>query len=246
MRTLITIVVVFTVGLLGFSIYYYMEKWGSLEGEVVIEHLSNDETIAIRDMSVYLLAPDIGPSLDSLEVYYEKNVVLLQDTLTYLQVKVDEYTQRAREEEVIFNVTLSRADPSSRLYRENKKHRDSVVAAKDSVVDIYNDSRKSLLDKQNGYNGVIEQLIKNKLILQAEVGELGEFKFSKLEKGDYYLYALKIFSGEEDITRIPAEMYHIYALSGVSIRKYTWMFKVSVEAESFIQLNNSNTSEIFK
>ena len=246
MRTLITFIVAFAIGFLGFAIYVYMETWGSLEGEVVIEHLNNDETTAISDMNVLLLSPDIGPILDSLEVYYEKNVAQLLDTVTIFQSGVEEYTERAREEEVIFNVALSGADPSSRLYIENKIYLDSVIAEKDSVVKVYNDIRNTLLDKQNGYNGVIAQLIENKLILQAEVGERGEFKFPKLEKGDYFLYALKIVSGDEDITRIPAAMYHIYALSGESIRKYSWMVKVSVEEDSFIQLNASNTSEIFK
>ncbi|MCH8286718.1 hypothetical protein IIB79_09365, partial [candidate division KSB1 bacterium] len=45
-----------------------------------------------------------------------------------------------------------------------------------------------------------------------------------------------------DITRMPAEMIHMYAPSGEKIRKYAWMVPVVVDEDTYIRLDGSNTS----
>ncbi len=122
---------------------------------------------------------------------------------------------------------------------------DSVIAELDSIENIFNNFRSELLDRQNSYNGVIAQLIDNKLLLKAQVNEQGKFRFWKLENGDYYLYSLLILSGDQDVTRIPAEMYHIYALSSNLIKKYSWMVNVTVQENTAIRLDAQNMSDIF-
>ena len=246
MKIVLTIVLIFMIAFLGFAIYDYATKWGSLDGEVVIEGANENVIESVNDMNVYLLLPEIKPFLDSLSVYYDKKVAPLEDSVSYYRILKDEYIDLVREEEIIFRVTLSNADPASRIYKQNKIHLESFIAERDSIENIFNNFRGDLLDQQNGYNGVIAQLIDNKLLLKAQVDEQGKFRFTKVEDGNYYLYALIILSGDQDVTRIPAEMYHIYALSGNLIKKYSWMVNVTVQENSTIRLDAQNTSDVFK
>ncbi len=246
MKVTLTIILIVMIAFLGFAIYDYGTKWGSLDGEVVIEGASENVIKSVHDMNIYLILPEIKPFLDSLSVYYDKKVAPLEDSVSYYRILKEEYIDLAREEEIIFRVTLGNADPASRIYRQNKIHLDSVFAERDSIENIFNNFRSELLDGQNGYNGVIAQLIDNKLLLKAQVNGQGKFRFPKLENGDYYLYSLLILSGDQDVTRIPAEMYHIYALSGNLIKKYSWMVNVTVQENTAIRLDAQNTSDIFK
>ncbi|MCH8286818.1 hypothetical protein IIB79_09870, partial [candidate division KSB1 bacterium] len=184
--------------------------------------------------------------LDSLDVYYEKNVALLDESIDLLKIEVETLVKIAREEELIFDASFRGIDPSNRLYIENKDYLDKVIGEKDRAEDLYREKRLQLIDEQSGYNGVIYELLKNKIVLKTIVDENGHFSFPKLENDDYYIYSLRILSGNKDITRVPSEMIHIYALSGDIIRKYSWMVRITVDEDTYIRLDSSNISQVFK
>ena len=246
MRAVIGLVVVFGFVFLIFAIYIFMSRWGSLEGDIVFEDARGVSEVPSTDMYVFLLSDQIEPLLDSLNVIYNTNVAPLEDTVAYLRRGVEDYTNRAREEEVIFRLTVGNADPSTSVYRENRAYFDRVAAERDSIELLFDEKRKRLIEQQSGYNGVVEKLFENKMLFKAQVDEKGHFLFKKVSNDDYFIYTLKIVSGDEDITRIPADMYYLYALRGETIRKYSWMVKVSVDEKTYIRLDGSNMAEIFK
>lgn len=142
----------------------------------------------------------------------------------------------------MFYTSFSNADPTTRLYRENKRILDEAKAAKTRSEEIFQNKRLKLINEQSGYNGVILKLPYNKMELKTMVDESSHFSFPKTTSGEHYVYALRILSGGKDITRMPAEMIHMYALSGEKIRKYAWMVPVVVDEDTYIRLDGSNTS----
>lgn len=247
MRYLIGSVVIFAVTFLAYAIDTYISKWGSLEGEIVFDVVQGETVFAPEDsMYVFLVAPQIGPFLDSLKSYYTREIKVLEDTVEILRGDVEYYTQRAREEQLIFYTSFNNEDPSTRLYRESKQYLDQVIGEKEKIEKLFQQKRLKLIDEQSGYNGVILELLNNKMELKAAVDVDGSFSFPKITNGPHYVYALRILSGNKDITKVPVEMIHIYALSGEKFKRYSWMVMVDVDEDTYIRLDSSNTSQIFK
>lgn len=246
MRIFIGLIIAFTISMLVYAIVYYAAMWGSLEGDIVFEFSEGPSELLEDTLYVFVVSSQIGPFLDSLDVYYEKNVALLDESIDLLKIEVETLVKIAREEELIFDASFRGIDPSNRLYIENKDYLDKVIGEKDRAEDLYREKRLQLIDEQSGYNGVIYELLKNKIVLKTIVDENGHFSFPKLENDDYYIYSLRILSGNKDITRVPSEMIHIYALSGDIIRKYSWMVRITVDEDTYIRLDSSNISQVFK
>jgi len=246
MRILIGFFIAFALSMLVYAISDFAAKWGSLEGDIVFD-LSEVPAGNLEDsLYVFIISSEIGPFLDSLDVFYEKNISFLEDSIDFLKKEFEAKEIISREEELIFDASFRGINPSNRLYKENKAFLDQVVAEKDKAEDIYQEKRLQLIDEQVGYNSVIYELLMNKIVLKGKVDENGHFSFPKLENADYYIYALRILSGNKDITRVPKEMIHIYAFSGDAIRKYSWMVRITVDEETYIKLDNSNISQVFK
>ena len=246
MKTFLGIFIFCTIAFLSFAIYTYISTWGSLEGDIVFEITADTSEFPADSMYVFLISAEIEIMLDSLDAYYNRNVASLEDTVTYLRKQVDEYTKHAREEELLFNVTYGDIIKRTRLYQESKNYLDKVKADSDSVDALFAEKRNELIEQQRGYNSVIASLIENKVIFKAEIDNTGHFSFLKIPNDDYFIYALKIVSGDKDITNIPADMYYVYALSGETMRKYSWMFKITIHEDTYVKLKESIMSPVFK
>ena len=246
MKTFLGIFIFCTIAFLSYAIYNYISTWGALEGDIVFEITADTPEISTEGMYVFLISPQIEDSLDILDNDYNRTWASLEDTIVYLRQRVKEYTRQAQEEEVLFNVTYGDIVKRTKLYQESKNYLDKVKADRDSVDALFAEKRDRLIKKQSDYNSVIASLIENKVIFKAEVDSTGHFPFPKIPNGDYFIYALRIFSGNIDITNIPADMYYFYALSGETMRKYSWMFKITINEDTYVKLDKSNMSQIFK
>jgi len=246
MRTFLGLLIFCALACLSIAIYIYITTWGSLEGDIVFEITADTPEIPTDSMYVFLISAEIEDSLDVLNNDYNKTWAPLEDTVTYFRQQVKEYTRHAREEEVLFNVTYGDIIKRTKLYLESKNYLDKVKADSDSVDALFAEKRDRLVEQQQDYNSAIAELIENKAIMKAETDNKGHFLFTKVRNDDYFIYAFRIVSGDKDITNIPADMYYIYALSGEAMRKYSWMFKITIHEDTYVKLDKSNMSQVFK
>ncbi|KPK95531.1 hypothetical protein AMJ80_05085 [bacterium SM23_31] len=246
MRFFLALFIVFTAAFLSFAIYNYISKYGSLEGDVVFEFTTGSPDVASDSMYVFLISAQIETKLDSLEDDYNRMWAPLEDTVTYLREQVKVYTKHAQEEEVIFDLTYKDIVKRTELYRESKNYLDKVKAEKDSVDALFAEKLDRLITHQTRYNNKIAGWFNDKMQFKALVDKNGHFLFRKVPNEDYYIYALKIFAGNVDITNVPADMYYYYAFSGDAIRKYSWMFGITIKEDTYVTLDKSNMSQVFK
>jgi len=246
MVVIIFTIIIFILYMLYCSIFRYAHRWGNIEGDIIFTGQRGNTSLFYDSLYVFIIRPEFGTTLDSLERFYQQKVTPMEDTVAYLKRQEEIYIRQTREQELLFRVTAREQMKLTQLYESSKKYFDYIKAQEDSVKKLYDAKRNQLINQQSGYNKVIAQLINEKVYLKSEVDKNGHFKFRKLENGNYYIYALRIISGGKDVTHIPSYEYYLLALSKQDIKKYSWMFKMSVKENTYIRLDSTNMSYVFK
>jgi len=226
-------------------IYLQMNK-GSLEGDVVFQTPPGEKAPTVEGTRVFLLSASIGQVLDTLNIHYDSKVAFLEDTVTQIRQQIKKYRDIIREEEALFKISYGGRIIDSPQYRKNRQYLENLKAQHDSLDGEYSSKRERLVTQQSGYNGVIAGLLIDKVVLHTETDEKGHFIFPKVPQGAYYIYALRIMAGNEDITGQPSGAYYKHALSGDKVRKFSWLQKISVKKDSYIRLDASNMTDVYK
>ncbi|MCP4723519.1 MAG: hypothetical protein GY863_00710 [bacterium] len=233
-------------GLTSYAVNNYLHKFGSLEGEIVFNLDEESSKVNPDSMKVFLISGKIGELLDAVVSDYDERYIALEDSVTMLDEQKEAATAKAYEEELSFRVAFGENVRQDRTYITAKNYLDGILKAKKDADELYKTKRDILLERQKNFNLYIGNLIDNNVVMKAEVDMDGKFKFPKVENGDYYLYALRVIAGEEDITDVPGDLYFIYALTGEAVRRYAWMTPLTVDEETTFRLDKTNMSNVFK
>ncbi len=238
--------VVFGIGLTSYAVYNYLNKFGSLEGEIIFNIDEASSRARPDSMKVFLISGKIGDLLNSVMSDYDARYKALEDSVIFLDEQKEAATAKAYEEELSFKMAFGDRVRQDRRYINAKNYLDEILKNKEDAGKLYKTKRDQLLERQKNYNLYIGNLIDNNVVMKSEVDGAGKFKFDKVENGEYYIYALRVIAGEEDITDVPGDLYFIYALSGNIVRRYSWMVPLTIDEKTTIRLEKSNMSRLFK
>jgi len=242
--TIIFLIILVVFAGITFILYEYSKS--SLTWIVVFDVPDKSAEISSEGLRVFIIRESIGPPLDSLYARYEANVAAFEDSVTTLRQDAHMKADRVREEEALLRTVFGDAPRTDRRYLQNRRVVDRLIAERDSLNREYNVKRKRLIELQSEYNSIIAQLIDAKVLLKTEADEQGRFEFPRVPRDNYYVYAMRVLAGDKDITNEPPGVYYMYALTAQRIRKFSWMLKVYIERNSFIRLDSSNMTDVFK
>lgn len=223
-------------------IYIALIMNGPLEGEVVFEYAEH----SAEGIKIFLLNRSIGPVLDTLRFNYDNNVKFLEDSVKNTREELKDIRDLVRKEEAVFRITFGNNLLNTAQYKRNRAYIDGLTARRDSLENLYTLIHESLMEQQTGYNNVIATLLNNKLFLEATADNNGRFKFETVRRKTYYIYARRVFAGNEDITAKSRGAQIMYAITGKELKEYTWLFKVDVDRKTYLKLDSSNTSDVYK
>lgn len=239
----LTAIVVVSLSLTVYLMYY---NDTSLSGVVIFDADPEQEFVSPESLRVFLIRASIGPPLDSLYIQYARNVGALEDSVVNMRSELQIIESRINEEEVLLRTLFGDIPSTDVRFRENREVIDSLQSQYDTIEKMYDVKRDRLIFLQSEYNSIIAQLIDTKILLEDVVDAEGNFDFPRVPRGDYYVYSMRVLAGDRDVTNEPIGTYYMHALTARQIRKYSWMQKVSVGRNSYIRLDSSNMTEVFK
>lgn len=205
------------------SEYKFRLKFGSLEGYVFLEQTER-KVIPLQRIMVYLILGDIDEKIKIMEQQYQMEIVPFEASIG---PRLKEYElARSRVEQLIssFNPGSSLIrDPVLLAQQENRLTQ--LKEQRDSLYYRYQEVKEKYDKMQFEFNSRLADLINKYCEMQTETNDKGRYRFPKVEKRAYYIFA----------------EYRSF------VEHHTWLVPVTITKKGErINLSRTNLAHIFK
>jgi len=220
MRVILIILSILIAAYVVFLGFNYMDKFTSIRGQVYLTGDENDFRI-LSDLKIYLISSKIQNEIKELKEEYEPLILPLEKEYRRLKAEYDIVKEEARKEEILYKTYEYVTDQKR---SELKEKVEEILKKRDKTYEKYMSVRQQLNGYEMAYNKSLSDLINSYVVLETTTDENGRFIFKKVEKNDYFLYA-------------------IY---GNFLKKYVWFEHVTADEPVDVSLVKENLSSIYR
>ncbi|MFC1514106.1 hypothetical protein ACFL5P_03750 [candidate division KSB1 bacterium] len=246
MKFVAFLIVLITISIFILAICLEKNRWSTLEGEIEINTPPEVSLNVYDNMIVILMSARIQAAIDSMKVYYNRDALEVSDLIKTLEEHIPVYEETAISAEMTFKTIYGSRNENSDTYREHKALVERTVAEADSVKQLYRQAKTEMLNVSGSFNYALQAIMDNEIKYLAQVSETGHFFYPKVPKGKFFAYVFKSITKDQDLTYLSVDEYYSILLTGEKIWKYSWFYPVEVTEPTYIKLDESKMTNIFK